>query len=304
MRYQFYTADVFTDQIFGGNQLAVFPYADGLTTRQMQKVARELNLSETTFVLPPDDPANTFKVRIFTPMAELPFAGHPTVGTVFVLASIGRIPLESDEVSIIFEEKVGPVPVSIQLEGGQPKRTELSAAMMPEVDGQVPDIADLAEMLGLDASELRHDHYRPEIVSCGMPVLFIPLNGRESLAKIQMNTERYFQLHEAYPKAGEPYVFFYDLPKKTVYARLFAPALGIIEDPATGAAAAALAGYLGHREAQTSGVLNWTVIQGVEMGRPSQLDVEAEKADGQMTAIRVGGASVMVSEGMMEIPAL
>ncbi|MGB1249691.1 MAG: PhzF family phenazine biosynthesis protein [Candidatus Promineifilaceae bacterium] len=301
MRYNFYTADVFTDRTFGGNQLAVFPNAAGLSDEQMKQITREFNYSECTFVFPADDPAHHCRVRIFTPGRELPFAGHPTVGTAFVLAAIGAVELTGDVTNIVFEEGVGPIPVSIDAVEGKPVRSELSAGMMPEIDPHLPTMAELAAALGLEVGDLRNDLFAPEIVSCGVPLVYVPLHDMAALQRIKVDTELALDLANRYA-ASELYAFVYDEAERHVYARMFAPAMGIAEDPATGAAATALAGYLGMRETQATGRLNWTVTQGVEMGRPSRLDVEADKQDGAMVAIRVGGASVMVMEGVIDLP--
>ena len=301
MRYKFYTTDVFTGRTFGGNQLAVFPNATGLSDEQMKQITREFNYSECTFIFPASDPANSCRVRIFTPGRELPFAGHPTVGTAFVLAAIGDIELTGDVTNVVFEEGVGPIPVRIDAVDGRPVRTELSAGMMPEIDPHVPTIAELAATLGLDSADLRNDLFCPEIVSCGVPLVYVPLHNMDALRRIKVDTELALDLANRYA-ASELYTFVYEEAEQHVYARMFAPAMGITEDPATGAAATALAGYLGMRSAEKTTRFNWTVTQGVEMGRPSRLDVEADKQDGQMVAIRVGGASVMVMEGTIEVP--
>jgi trans-2,3-dihydro-3-hydroxyanthranilate isomerase len=159
MEYKFYTADIFTQQTFGGNPLAVFPQAQGLTSLQMQKIAGEINYSETVFVFPPETVAGTRRLRIFTPKTELPFAGHPTVGTAYILAYIGNITLDQSETTIIFEEEVGPIPVKILSEAGKPTYTELTAAQLPEFGLNVPDIEDLAEMLSLDLEDFLTGDY-------------------------------------------------------------------------------------------------------------------------------------------------
>ncbi len=172
--YQFYTVDVFTDQVFGGNQLAVFPKAEGLTDQQMQTIARELNLSETTFVFPPEDPNNTRKVRIFTPGAELPFAGHPTLGTAHVLLAAGELASNGAVTEIVFEEGVGPIPVSISKRDSTRTFAQLSAAQMP-VFGPPPRARkDLAAILSISPEDIRA-HEPVEAVSCGVPYLFLPL---------------------------------------------------------------------------------------------------------------------------------
>lgn len=301
-RYAFYTADVFTHRRFGGNPLAVLPDARGLTAESMRAIAREFNYSETVFVLPPVNPAHTRRLRIFTPGAEMPFAGHPTVGTAFILASIGEIALDGDMTRIVFEEGVGPVPVSIRAEGGKPVFSQLTAARLPEFGPPPPLAADLAGALSLDPADLLEGEYAPQAVSCGVPFLFVPLRDRAALARVRVNPERYSRLLGNW-WAKESFLFCFDpeLPGSDLRARMFAPALGIAEDPATGAAATALAGYLGARAAQSSGMLRWVVEQGFEMGRPSLLEVEADLRDGQVSEIRVGGASVMVSQGTMEL---
>ena len=300
MEYQFYTADVFTQQTFGGNPLAVFPQAQGLSPQQMQKIAGEINYSETVFVLPPETAEGTRRLRIFTPKAELPFAGHPTVGTAYVLASIGEIILDQSETTIIFEEGVGPVPVTILSESGKPTYTELTAAQLPEFGSTVPDIEDLAEMLSLKPEDFLMGDYAPQAVSCGLPFLFIPLKSQESLAQATLKRDRWESLL-ANSWADCVYLFTFETQSAAVRSRMFAPSLGIEEDPATGSAAAALGGYLGIRD-QRNGLLQWQIEQGIEMGRPSSLIVKTFKKEGFIQKICVGGSSVMVIQGVMEIP--
>lgn len=304
MRYRFYTADVFTDRVFGGNQLAVFPDARGLTSEQMQQIAREFNLSETVFVLPPAAPEHTRSLRIFTPGTELPFAGHPTIGTAHVLASIGDIPIEADMTRIIFEEGVGPIPVSIRAAEGRPVSAQLTAAKLPEFGPESPPKAELAAVLSLEASDLLENGFAPATVSCGVPFLFVPVRDRGALRRIRLDRARWETLLSSF-WAPQLYVFARDPEREgsDLRARMFAPAMGIAEDPATGAAATALAGYLGVREAAPSGTMRWVVEQGFEMSRPSILEVEADKHNGEIVAARVGGASVLVSEGTMQLPA-
>ncbi len=302
MRYRYLTADVFTDRRFGGNQLAVFPDARGLSDEQMQLVAREFNFSETVFVLPAQDPAHTRRLRIFTPGKELPFAGHPTVGTAFVLAAIGEIPLVGDSAEVVFEEGVGPVRVSIRGEAGRPVFSQLSAARMPEYDSEPPPADRLAAALNLDPADILSGEYEPQAVSCGIPFLFVPLRNIDAVRRARVNGNAWRDAISAY-WATEVFIFSFEteLSGSAVHARMFAPDLGVAEDPATGSAAASLAGYLGVRSDLRDGTLKWRVEQGFEMGRPSILEVEADKRDGNIVAIRVGGASVMVCEGTMEI---
>jgi trans-2,3-dihydro-3-hydroxyanthranilate isomerase len=299
MRYQFYTADVFTNRQFGGNPLAVLTDARGLSSETMQQIAREFNLSETVFVLPPDNPAHTRRLRIFTPGAELPFAGHPTVGTAIILAQIDALDLRANPTRIVFEEGVGPVPVTIQLEAGRPTAAQLTAARLPSAGAPPPPAADLAAMLGLEVSDIRQDAYAPEAVSSGgTPFTIIPLTSRNALARAKLRLDLWERLlANSWAPAVYPICFDPELPGSDLRVRMFGPAIGIAEDPATGAAATALGGYLAARAAQRDGTLAWVVEQGFEMGRPSILNVEADKASGELTAVRVGGQAVLVSEG-------
>jgi len=305
MRYRFYTADVFTDRAFGGNPLAVFPDGRDLSSEQMRRVARELNLSETVFVFPAERPRHTRRLRIFTPSAELPFAGHPTIGTAHVLASIGEIALERDVTNIVFEEGVGPVPVRIRAQDGRPVFAQLAAPRLPEFGPPPPSLEKIAATLSLYPSDLLRAEVGPQAVSCGVPFMFVPVRDKEAMRRVRVNREQWERSFSSY-WAPHLYVFAYDaeLNGSSLRARMFAPALGIEEDPATGAAATALAGYLGVRDGRSDAMLRWRIEQGFEMGRPSILHVEADKRDGAIISIRVGGASVLVSEGTMEVPEL
>ncbi len=304
MRYAFWTVDVFTDRPFGGNPLAVFPYATGLTTEQMQAIAREFNLSETTFVLPAKSPEHTFDVRIFTPFQELPFAGHPTVGSAFVLAACGRVPLAGDSTRIVLGEGVGPVPVEIRSAAGRPTFTRLTAAKLPEWGPPPPPTEAIAAMLSLDPGDvLDTDRDEPQAISCGLPFLFVPLASLDAVRRARLDWEWSDQWLKNY-WAPQLYIFSYEVehPESFVHARALTRAVGIEEDPATGSAASALVGYLTRRERLTAGTRLWRVEQGIEMGRPSFLEIEAEMRDGSLVAARVGGPSVVISEGHLIVP--
>jgi trans-2,3-dihydro-3-hydroxyanthranilate isomerase len=301
-RFRYLTADVFTSQPFGGNQLAVFPDARGIAEHRLLDVAREFNFSETTFVYPARDAAHTRHVRIFTPGAEVPFAGHPTVGTAHVLATIGEIPLAGDETQIVFEEGVGPVPVMIRALDGRPIFTQLSVAKLPEVGPTPPSRAALARVLGLREDELLGDEWSPEPFSCGLPFLFVGLRDLDAVARAHIRLDEW-QSTLAGQWAPDVFVFTRggERPGTDFRARMFGPGLRVAEDPATGSACAAFGGYLAKRDARRDGTLHWTVEQGFEMGRPSILDVEADVRRGTPVAVRVGGATVLMSEGTMEI---
>ena len=298
----FCTLDVFTDTRFGGNQLAVFPDASGLDADQMHIIAREFNLSETVFVLPPENPAHTRRLRIFTPGGELPFAGHPTIGTAHALAALGHIPIAGDLTRVIFEEGVGPVHVAIRTRNGAPVFSELSVAKLPEIGPPPPSRSALADLLSLEVADLAGGTWSPQSISTGVPFLFVPIRDRNALKRARVKPDKWDAILKA-SWAPEIFVFSRDPEREGshIRARMFAPGLGIGEDAATGSAAAALGGYLAARDAVKDGTLRWVVEQGFEMGRPSILEVEADKAEGRITAIRVGGAAVMVSKGEMDV---
>jgi trans-2,3-dihydro-3-hydroxyanthranilate isomerase len=296
----FYTADVFTSEIFGGNQVAVFPHADGLDTRLMQAIARELNLSETVFVFPAEHPDHTCRLRIFTPGTELPFAGHPTLGAAFVLAATGSVVLDGDSTRIVLEEGVGPVPVAIRQVGTTQGYCELSTARLPELGPPPPLPDEVAAVLSLRSEEIRSDGLSPRAASCGVPYLFVPLRDEDALGRARPDLsvwERSFS--RTWAPNLYPFIETHGRAGADFRARMFAPGLGIAEDPATGSAAAALAGYLTAARPGEDGTLHWVVDQGVEMGRPSRMQVECDRARGRLKAVRVGGTSVMVSEGRL-----
>ena len=302
MNARYLTADVFTDRKFGGNQLAVFPDARQIKPDLMPRIAQEFNYSETTFVLPPDDPSHTAKVRIFTPGGELQFAGHPTVGTAHVLASIGVVPLKGAETRIVLEEGVGPVPVVIRATNGKPTFAQLSAAKLPEVGPPPPPRETLAAMLSLTAADVLGGVMSAAAVSCGTPFLFIPLRDRAAVGRSRLKIDLWEAALSGY-LTNKVMVFAMDgeLPGSDVRARMYAPGIGVHEDPATGSACVALGGYLADRNPRLDGTLRWIVEQGFEMGRPSILEVEADKKAGKVTAARVGGKTVLVCEGTMTL---
>jgi len=297
--YTFYTADVFTDTLFGGNQLGVLPDARGLTTEQMHNITREFNYSESTFVFPPDDPKHTRRVRIFTPGGEVPFAGHPTVGTAHVLAAIGEIPLTGDETRIVLEEGVGPVPVLIRAREGKPDFAQLSVAMLPKMSQPTVSRNELAAMLSLDVSDVLDGEYAPQNVTCGLPFLIVPLRDRKAIARSRLRLDQWEQslkdneFNMVMIFAADP-----ERPGSDMRARMYGPSVNVIEDPATGSACACLAGYLAARTPR-DGTLRWVVEQGFEMGRPSILYIEADKKGGDITGVRVGGRTVLVSKGQL-----
>ena len=301
MSYRYHTADVFTDTAFGGNQLAVIPDARGLSSEDMQAITREFNYSESTFVLPAEREGNTRRVRIFVPGKEIPFAGHPTVGTAFVLAATGEIELTGDETRIIFEEGVGDVPVTIFAKNGKPVSAQLTTAMVPESRRVDVDPKAVAETVSLDVSDLKiTDGDAIEAWSCGLPYLCIPLRTHEALKRARIR-EDVWERNLKGLWAAEPYIFYADPNGAEYRVRMFAPAVGVTEDPATGSAAAAFAGYVASRSPRADATLRFTVYQGAELGRPSRLDVEVDTSSSGVTAVRVAGACVLVTSGTLHV---
>lgn len=302
MKHRFYTLDVFTDRAFGGNPLAVFPEGASVPEERMLDVTREFNFSETVFVLPADDPAHAARLRIFTPGGELPFAGHPTIGTTHLLASIGAVPAVEGDIAFVLEEGVGPIRVRASMSGGRVEFAQLSTARTPERSSRTADVAEIAAALSLGAGDFVDDGVGPATYSCGVPFLFARLRDIAAVRRAKLNQAAWER--GLTPRGINELYFFADggeLAGSDIHARMFAPGFGIPEDPATGGAVAALAGYLTDLQKPSSGTVKWAVEQGIEMERPSVLHLEADVSDGQITSVRVGGQSVVVTEGLMEI---
>jgi len=300
--HRYHLLDVFTDEIFGGNQLAVFPDAATIAPELMQPIARELNLSETVFVLPSFTDGATHRMRIFTPASELPFAGHPTIGTACLLAALGQVELRGGNASIVFEQGAGNVPVTVHADG-QRCSAQLTAARRPELREPGLTREQLAALLSLDADDVLDDaRHAPMAVSTGSAFLFVAVRDRAALARCRLDLTRWARdLESAWARNVFVYTGVEEIDAAPIRARMFAPALGIPEDPATGSAATALAGLLASRIGR-DGVFTWRMEQGVEMGRPSRLEIEADVRGGVVTATRVGGAAVIVGEGMLRLP--
>jgi len=281
----------------------VFPDAGTIDPALMQAIAAELGLSETVFVLPADDPAHACRLRIFTPAIELPFAGHPTVGTAFVLAALGQVPLAGDETDIVFEEGVGPVPVRIRAEDGRPVFTQLTTALLPEPGAPPPPPDALAAALSLSPGDLVDGTDKTESWSAGVPFHCVPVTGLDALGRARPDLSIW---DRTFAECDTQWVYLFsretDAPDSDIRARMFAPSMNIIEDPATGAAAAAFAGYLAARDGTADGTVSWIIEQGVEMGRPSRLHVDVDKHDGALAAVRIGGSTVIVSQGNFTLP--
>lgn len=298
MAHRFIIVDVFTETAFGGNQLAVFPEARGLSDRAMQTLAREFNFAETTFVLPSQDPRHAARVRIFTPRTELPFAGHPTVGTAAVLARLGLVQTSGGAATIVLEEGVGPITVEIRLRGDA-TFARLASEKEVESPSDRPAPSVVAAALSIPAEAILETWF----ASVGVPFCFARLSSRELVDRAVLDRAAWFA---NFATAWAPNLYFFSgelAPGSRLYVRMFAPAYGIEEDPATGSGAAALAGCLAARLPEQDGTFAWKIDQGVAMGRPSRIEASAEKRRGRIVKSMVGGTSVLVGEGTMNVPA-
>lgn len=282
------------------------PEAKGLSGEEMQSITREFNFSETTFVFPPDSGENDAKVRIFTPDREVPFAGHPNIGTAHVLASIGvTAGAEETERTLRFEEQAGVVTVLVQLEKGVPVYCELTAPQTlevgPALDGAT-DIQDLAHAISLAPEDILRGPHFPRVASVGLPFLIVELSDRTALARCQVRTESW-QDFTTRAGCGAIHVYTRDTGEDAVdvRCRMFATLGAVREDPATGSANCALAGLLATLEEKSDGTFDYRIVQGIEMGRPSALAASVDKRAGEITAVRIGGASVSISEGFIEV---
>ena len=295
MLFEFATVDVFTDRRFGGNPLAVLPEAGGLTSAQMQAIAGEFNLSETTFVLPPKDATHSAEVRIFTPRAELPFAGHPNVGTAFVLARRGH-----PHDPLLFEEKAGLVPLELLHEDGAAVGARLTAPQPLSRGAEIaPDI--IAAACSVAADDIETRHHIPGVASCGTAFIVAELKTRRALAAARPQTEvfaRNFPIDDA---TGIHLYVREETGEIDLRARMFAPLHGVPEDPATGSANVALAGLLASLRPEPDLDLHLRIAQGAEMGRPSLLLASAVKRGGRVTETRIGGRCVAVMSGTIDI---
>ncbi len=302
MRLSFHTLDVFTGHRFGGNPLAVVLEADGLSAEHMQRIAREFNLSETTFVMTPDDPANTAKVRIFFPRGEMPFAGHPVLGTAALLAELKQKAGCSFETTIKLELPAGLTPVRMSRIADRLFGV-LTAPGIPVIADDVPpNLPDIARALNLEPDEIGFDAHHAVITRGGIGYLCVPLKTRDALARSRVLEPHWSALIGRYTKLDSAYLYVRggDAAGTSFRARMFAPTAGIPEDPATGSATVQLAAQLLRAESLGDGTHRWQLEQGYEMGRPSDLSLEADVIGSKLSAVRVGGSAVRMMSGELE----
>jgi len=300
MQIPFVTVDVFTDRKFGGNPLAVVPDGSALTGAQMQAIAGEFNLAETTFVLPPQDPAHTAQVRIFTPRAELPFAGHPNIGTAFVLASENAKQGRALAETMIFEEKAGLVRLRLVTEAAAVVGAHLLPPQ-PLSRGEAIDVETIAAACSLAANDIESGNHPPCVASCGNPLVFAELKTRAALARARPRAEL-FTTHLPAERITGVLLYVHDRRDGfDLQVRMFAPLYGIPEDPATGSGNVALAGLLASLRPEPDLKLALRIAQGIDMGRPSVLEAGAEKRGGKVIGMTLGGRCVPMMRGTLEV---
>ena len=300
-RITYYLTDVFTQTPFGGNQLAVIPEGQLVKEEEMQMIAREFNLSETTFLFPVADKKHHARVRIFTPGSELPFAGHPTLGTAFILArELNALP--SGETTLLLEEGVGPIKVDIENKGGE-KEKYIMSQPMPSFGAVFSDRALLASLLSLSERDLLPG-YPAQTVSCGVPYLITPLRSLEAVKKVRFRPDVWEKIAGRYnPGWVYPFAMQGEEPGSHVHGRMFAPEAGILEDPATGSANGPLGCYIVEHKLLGNGRTAEIVSeQGYEMGRPSKIYLDIEKEGGKFTRVKVGGYCVFMGKGELFLP--
>ncbi len=300
---KFYQADVFTSVPFGGNPVAVVPDAGGLSDQELQQIAREMNLSETVFVFPPSDPAASIKVRIFTPMQEIPFAGHPVLGTFFVLAKLGRFALREPVTRLLHECNIGLFPVELHVRKREVHRVIMSQPK-PQFLGTVEPVKDLFEVanaLGLSKGLITGTKFPVEVVSTGLPVMVVPVRTLTAVRSIVPNVTAINELCARYGANG--IMVFTTMTVEdlsTVHTRMFAPPIGIMEDPATGSASGALGAYLVQNGVVAVGPTTEIIAeQGYEVERPSRIVIQVESDDDAIQEVKVGGQAVMILEGTL-----
>lgn len=301
MRRQFYLLDVFTDRPLAGNPLAVVTDSDGLDTAAMQRIAAEFNLSETVFVLPPQDPVNTARLRIFTPRAELAFAGHPTIGAAILIGELRAASLmRSQDVRIVLEEPLGTVICLARHRPGKPRQAEFILPKLPVRVGEAQPDDKIAAALRLAAGYVGFGAHRPAIFSAGTPFVCVPVANRDVLAAARPRLDLFAEAF-APAEAAHAYLYARAGDAADFEARMFAPTLGVFEDAATGAAAAAFAGALMQYERMGEGHHALTIAQGAALGRPSTIVLSLDIENGVLIEASIGGAAVIIADGKLDL---
>ena len=301
--YRYLHLDVFSDRPFGGNQLAVFLDGRGLTIPAMQAIANEMNFSETTFVLPAERNDTDARLRVFTPATELPIAGHPTIGSTFALARSGVIAPDRDQ--FVFGLGIGPVPVELDWRNGELGFVWMTQPL-PTFSTPFDNLRCVAAALEVPESVVADTRLPLQVVSCGVPFLMVPMTTRRAVDSATLNVTAYDELIRSLPvEASGVFLFSTErgADKANVYSRMFAPQIGVLEDPATGVASGPLGCYLvRHNMVSAAAARSVLSLQGVKMGRPSQVHISIGVEGGDIRSVRVGGAAVLAGEGTLYIP--
>ncbi len=304
MTLDYYVADVFTNQIFSGAQIAVFPNADGLSDQQMALIARETNLWETVFVSNPKGEKSKRTMRVFSPLAEIDFAGHPIIATAFVLGQCGDIEVLSDVTPLTFEQNMGEIDVNLSKVNGIASFVQFSRTVSAVVDRYTPSANEISHFLGINADEIDHKKYATRLVSCGFPYLIVPVWNYDTVREAKFNFTAWSQSAAPQTAAQEILLFSPKTPfvDSDFNARLLGPNIGIHDDPPVGSAMPAFASYLCSFDSTQYGTHAFTVDRGDATKRRSVINIEMDHKANTALTLRIGGEAVMVAEGKMHIP--
>lgn len=305
MKYHYYIADVFTDRLFNGAQIAVFPAADGLSSDTMAAIAKELNLTETVFVFHANEAGNRRRMRIFSPLREIDFAGHPIIATAYVLAECGDVNLGGTLTKIILEQNSGPTEVNISSTAGKPNFVQFSRSDSAIIDRFAPTDEELGQFLGLQIADLDHKKYSPRLVSCGFPYLIVPVWNYESVRKARFNYPAWSQSAAPQTAAQEILLFAPKSPSPDAdfNTRLLGPNIGLQDDPPVGSAMPAFCSYLCSFEHTQKGTHSFAVERGEISTRRSLLQLEMDNKQQEKLTIRIGGQAVIFAQGSINLPA-
>ena len=303
MSHTYYTADVFTETVFQGAQIAVFPAVANFDDEQMSLIARELNLSETVFVSPGEQ-NNHFKLRIFTPLKEISFAGHPVLATAKTLVEEGLITLSSGKATVCFQQKAGDLSVNIEQREGEPLFVQFSLSSDPVIDRYTPRASELAALLSIDESDIDTHTFQTRLVSINLPYLILPLASQAAVRKARFDMKAWSQSSAPAMAAQEILVFSNktDNSDTDFHARLLGPSIGVHEDPPIGSAMPCFTGYLGSHDAIREGTYTFIIDRGTSETRRSVLAIEMDNHADKATALRVGGNVVLVSKNSLLLP--
>jgi len=303
MSLNYYIADVFTKTLFAGAQIAVFPNAECLNAEQMQLIAREMNLSETVFVTNPENSSVMRTMRVFSPIAEIDFAGHPIIATAFVLAESGDIELTAPNTKLSFRQNAGEFDVNVSVDNGDVTLVQFTQKVTSVIDRFTPSDTELAEILSLEVADLDHKQYSTRLVSCGFPYLIVPVWNYESVRKAKFNFAAWSQSAAPQTAAQEILLFSPKTPfqDSNFNARLFGPNIGPLEDPPVGSAMPAFASYLCSFDFTQIGTHIFAVDRGDAVNRRSVINLEMDHKRQSALTLRIGGEAVLVAKGQMVI---